>query len=325
MLKIDKGADYMAKIIIIGDILDANKKMLRNNELIFLKRGVESEILLEELKEAEALIIPLSEKIDAKVMKQADSLKIIANIGAGFDNIDTEAAKKAGIIVTNTPAVSTAATADLTIGLLLDIARRISEGDRLLRTNPEAFTGWATTYFLGSSLSGKTLGIIGLGKIGQAVAKRAKALDMTIVYSGHHPKKAAADFDAKFVSQEELITTSDFITIHAAYSGELKHLFNKTTFAKMKPSAYLINAARGQIVEEKALLKALETKKIAGAALDVFEFEPKISTQFKTLENVVLTPHIGNADTETRYQMTTIAITNVLKVLGGEPAENAVF
>lgn len=315
----------MAKIVIIGDILETNQQMLTDHELLFLERGTKPEILRDTLKGVDALIIPLSEKIDATIIEAADSLKIIANIGAGFDNIDIEAAKQAGIVVTNTPAVSTAATADLTFGLLLDVARRISEGDRLLRTSPESFTGWATTYFLGTSLSGKTLGIIGLGKIGQAVAERAKAFGMKIIYSGHHPKPAAEKFAAEFVSQETLIANSDFITIHAAYSEQLKHLFDEKAFAAMKNTAFLINAARGPIIEEAALLKALKNKEIAGAALDVFEFEPKLSKQFKEFENVVLTPHIGNADTETRYQMTAMAIENVKAVLHGKKAENSVY
>ncbi|HAA8259887.1 TPA_asm: hydroxyacid dehydrogenase, partial [Listeria monocytogenes] len=241
------------------------------------------------------------------------------------DNIDVKKAQELGIAVTNTPDVSTEATAELTLGLILDVARRISEGDRLCRETPEQFKGWAPTFFLGTELSGKTLGIIGLGRIGQAVAKRAAAFGMKIIYSGHHPKEVAKEWDAEFVSQAELLKRSDVVTIHAAYSPSLKHLLNETTLKTMKSSAFLINAARGPVVEEAALIKALEAGVIAGAALDVFEFEPKIGEGFAKLDNVVLTPHIGNATVETRVAMGKIAIANVEAVLAGKAPLHSVY
>ncbi|ECQ9384813.1 hydroxyacid dehydrogenase [Listeria monocytogenes] len=281
--------------------------------------------LIKNVTEVDAIICPLSSSISAKVLESAKNLKIVANIGAGFDNIDVKKAQEWGIAVTNTPDVSTEATAELTLGLILDVARRISEGDRLCRETPEQFKGWAPTFFLGTELSGKTLGIIGLGRIGQAVAKRAAAFGMKIIYSGHHPKEAAKEWNAEFVSQEELLKRSDVVTIHAAYSPSLKYLLNETTLKTMKSSAFLINAARGPVVEEAALIKALETGVIAGAALDVFEFEPKIGEGFAKLDNVVLTPHIGNATVETRVAMGKIAIANVEAVLAGKEPLHSVY
>ncbi|EHA6937605.1 NAD(P)-binding domain-containing protein [Listeria monocytogenes] len=281
--------------------------------------------LINNVTEVDAIICPLSSQISAKVLESAKNLKIVANIGAGFDNIDVKKAQELGIAVTNTPDVSTEATAELTLGLILDVARRISEGDRLCRETPEQFKGWAPTFFLGTELSGKTLGIIGLGRIGQAVAKRAAAFGMNIIYSGHQPKEAAKEWNAEFVSQKELLKRSDVVTIHAAYSPSLKHLLNETTLKTMKSSAFLINAARGPVVEEAALIKALETGVIAGAALDVFEFEPKIGEDFAKLDNVVLTPHIGNATVETRAAMGKIAIANVEAVLAGKAPLHSVY
>ncbi|EKY8306504.1 2-hydroxyacid dehydrogenase family protein [Listeria monocytogenes] len=281
--------------------------------------------LIKNVTEVDAIICPLSSPILAKVLESAKNLKIVANIGAGFDNIDVKKAQELGIAVTNTPDVSTEATAELTLGLILDVARRISEGDRLCRETPEQFKGWAPTFFLGTELSGKTLGIIGLGRIGQAVAKRAAAFGMKIIYSGHHPKEVAKEWNAEFVSQEELLKRSDVVTIHAAYSPALKHLLNETTLKTMKSSAFLINAARGPVVEEAALIKALEAGVIAGAALDVFEFEPKIGEDLAKLDNVVLTPHIGNATVETRAAMGKIAIANVEAVLAGKAPLHSVY
>ncbi|EOB3789105.1 2-hydroxyacid dehydrogenase family protein [Listeria monocytogenes] len=281
--------------------------------------------LIKNVTEVDAIICPLSSPISAKVLEWAKNLKIVANIGAGFDNIDVKKARELGIAVTNTPDVSTEATAELTLGLILDVARRISEGDRLCRETPEQFKGWAPTFFLGTELSGKTLGIIGLGRIGQAVAKRAAAFGMKIIYSGHHPKEVAKEWNAEFVSQEELLKRSDVVTIHAAYSPALKHLLNETTLKTMKSSAFLINAARGPVVEEAALIKALEAGVIAGAALDVFEFEPKIGEDLAKLDNVVLTPHIGNATVETRAAMGKIAIANVEAVLAGKAPLHSVY
>lgn len=315
-------SEMTASVFVAGKLLPETMKTLGKWDVNAYtgEENITEDELLKNTVEVDAIICPLSSPITANVLESAKNLKIVANIGAGFDNIDVKKAQELGIAVTNTPDVSTEATAELTLGLILDVARRISEGDRLCRETPEQFKGWAPTFFLGTELSGKTLGIIGLGRIGQAVAKRAAAFGMKIIYSGHNPKEAAKEWDAEFVSQEELLQRSDVVTIHAAYNPSLKHLLNETTLKTMKSSAFLINAARGPVVEEAALINALKTGVIAGAALDVFEFEPKIGAELGKLDNVVLTPHIGNATVETRTEMGQIAIANVEAVLaGGEP------
>ncbi|WP_163652147.1 NAD(P)-dependent oxidoreductase [Listeria sp. PSOL-1] len=281
--------------------------------------------LIQGVRFSDALICPLSSPVTAKVLESSKNLKVVANVGAGFDNIAVKRAKELGIAVTNTPEVSTEATAELTLGLILDVMRRISAGDRLLRERPEEFTGWAPTFFLGNGLAGKTLGIIGLGKIGQAVAERANAFGMKLIYSGHKPKEMAKKWNAKFVSEKELFETSDIVTIHASYSEELKHLINHETLKLMKKESFLINAARGPIVCEADLITALKRHEISGAALDVFEFEPKVSAELRQIEQVVLTPHIGNATIETRIKMGEIALDNVQAVLNGLDPLNSVY
>ncbi|MBC1620382.1 NAD(P)-binding domain-containing protein [Listeria welshimeri] len=316
-----------ASVFVAGKLLSETMKALDKWDVkaYTSQENITEEELIKSVTEVDAIICPLSSPITAKVLESAKNLKIVANIGAGFDNIDVKKAQELGIAVTNTPDVSTEATAELTLGLILAVARRISEGDRLCRETPEQFKGWAPTFFLGTELSGKTLGIIGLGRIGQAVAKRAAAFGMKIIYSGHHPKEAAKEWNAEFVSQEELLKRSDVVTIHAAYNPNLKHLLNETTLKTMKSSAFLINAARGPVVEEVALINALKTGIIAGAALDVFEFEPKIGPELGKLDNVVLTPHIGNATVETRAEMGRMAISNVEAVLAGNSPIHSVY
>ncbi|MBF2599841.1 2-hydroxyacid dehydrogenase family protein [Listeria seeligeri] len=311
-----------ASVLVTGKLLPETMKALEKWQVeTIIGEELTEENLIKKAAKVDAIICPLSTQITAKVLESAENLKIVANIGAGFDNIDVKKAKELGIAVTNTPDVSTEATAELTLGLILAVARRITEGDRLCRETPEEFKGWAPTFFLGTELTGKTLGIIGLGRIGQAVAKRAVAFGMKIIYSGHNQK----DWDAEFVSQEELLKRSDVVTIHAAYNPDLKHLINEETLRMMKPSAFLINAARGPVVEEAALVKALKNEEIAGAALDVFEFEPKIGEELRGLDNVVLTPHIGNATVETRSEMGRMAISNVEAVLAGKVPIHSVY
>ncbi|MBC1696699.1 NAD(P)-binding domain-containing protein [Listeria welshimeri] len=316
-----------ASVFVAGKLLSETMKALDKWDVkaYTSQENITEEELIKSVTEVDAIICPLSSPLTAKVLESAKNLKIVANIGAGFDNIDVKKAQELGIAVTNTPDVSTEATAELTLGLILAVARRISEGDRLCRETPEQFKGWAPTFFLGTELSGKTLGIIGLGRIGQAVAKRAAAFGMKIIYSGHHPKEVAKKWNAEFVSQEELLKRSDVVTIHAAYNPNLKHLLNETTLKTMKSSAFLINAARGPVVEEVALINALKTGIIAGAALDVFEFEPKIGPELGKLKNVVLTPHIGNATVETRAEMGRMAISNVEAVLAGNSPIHSVY
>lgn len=310
----------MAKVFITGEIPTEGLNLLKEHfEVSVFKdeKLITKEELLENVKDADAIISPLSTNIDKEVIDQAENLKFIANYGAGFNNIDVKYAREKGIDVTNTPKASTNATADLTIGILLAASRRIVEGDKLCRTT--GFNGWAPLFFRGREVSGKTIGIVGLGEIGSAVARRAKGFDMNIIYTGPNRKPEQEEaLGASYVSLDELLEQSDFITLNAAYSDGLHHLFNKETFKKMKEKAYLINASRGPIVDEKALVDALNNKEIEGAALDVYEFEPEITDELKSMDNVVLTPHIGNATFEARDMMAEIVANNTIKKLNGE-------
>lgn len=272
----------------------------------------------------DALLCLLSDSIDAEVIRSNTNLKIIANYGAGFNNIDVAAATAAKIPVTNTPAVSTDATADLTMGLLIAIARRIVEGDKTTRSG--RFTGWAPLYHLGVEVTGKTLGIIGLGNIGKAVVKRARGFDMPVIYWNRtrlSPEQEKT-LGVEYKSLEEVIRQADFLSLHLSFHPSLKHMIGAKELANMKQSAYLINAARGPLVDEAALLAALRSKTIAGAALDVYEFEPKVTQGLEELDNVILCPHLGNASVETRNAMAEIAAGNIIAVMNGEKPKTCV-
>ena len=308
----------MAKVYIAGPIPQVGLDILEKNNIeVDMYDGpgvVDQETLKNGVKDADALISILSTNVDKDVIAAGENLKVIANYGAGFNNVDIEYAESKGIYVTNTPGVSTRSTAELTFALVLAVARRIAEGDQLSRT--KGFDGWAPLFFRGREVSGKTIGIFGLGNIGYAVAKRAKAFDMDILYTGPHRKEdKEKELGAKYVDFDTLLKETDFITINAAYKPELHHLFDTEQFKQMKPTAYLVNAARGPIVNEQALADALKDKVIEGAALDVYEFEPKITEDLKSLDNVVITPHIGNATFEARDGMAEIVANNTVDVL----------
>ncbi|RIN53747.1 2-hydroxyacid dehydrogenase family protein [Staphylococcus simulans] len=308
----------MAKVYIAGPIPQVGLDILEKNNIeVDMYDGpgvVDQETLKNGVKDADALISILSTNVDKDVIAAGENLKVIANYGAGFNNVDIEYAESKGIYVTNTPGVSTRSTAELTFALVLAVARRIAEGDQLSRT--KGFDGWAPLFFRGREVSGKTIGIFGLGNIGYAVAKRAKAFDMDILYTGPHRKEdKEKELGAKYVDFDTLLKESDFITINAAYKPELHHLFDTEQFKQMKPTAYLVNAARGPIVNEQALADALKDKVIEGVALDVYEFEPKITEDLKSLDNVVITPHIGNATFEARDGMAEIVANNTVDVL----------
>lgn len=310
----------MVKVYIAGAIPEVGLNILKEHFEVEMYEGegiIDKETLMEGVKDASALISILSTNVDQEVIDSASNLKIIANYGAGFNNVDVKYAREKDIDVTNTPKASTASTAELTFGLVLAVARRIVEGDKLSRT--QGFDGWAPLFFRGREVSGKTIGIIGLGEIGSAVAKRAKAFDMDILYTGPHQKKEKErEIGAKYVDINTLLENADFITINAAYNPDLHHMIDTEQFKLMKSTAYLINAGRGPIVNEEALVKALEDKEIEGAALDVYEFEPEITEGLKSLDNVVITPHIGNATYEARDMMSKIVANDTIKKLNGE-------
>ncbi len=263
------------------------------------------------LAEADAAIVLLSDPITRRVLESNPNLRIVSNFAVGYNNIDLDAARQLGVTVTNTPGVLTEATADLTMALILAVTRRLVEGDADIRATGRC--EWEPLAFLGASLQGKKLGIIGMGRIGTAVATRAKAFGMDIL-----SVRRGDPLD-------ELLATSDIVSVHAPLSRETHHLIDAEALAKMKRGAYLINTARGPLVDEEALCDALESGSLRGAGLDVYEHEPAVHPRLLTMKNVVLLPHIGSATDEARNAMARIAATNVLLFLGGaEPLHRVV-
>lgn len=271
-------------------------------------------------KDKIALITMLSDPIDADVIDHCPMLKVIANYAVGYNNIDLATAKEEGIVVTNTPGVLTETTADLTWALIMAISRRVVEGDQLVRSGK--WNGWAPTQLLGNDVFGKTLGIIGMGRIGQAVARRAKGFGMKVISYSRHTIEAEIKrtLGASRLPLAELLTRSDFVSLHVPLTTETYHLIGRKQFAKMKKTAYLINTARGAVVDEAALVAALKKGGIAGAGLDVFEAEPKVHRGLAQLKNVVLLPHLGSASHETRIKMGEMVIENIFAVLEGRRA-----
>jgi glyoxylate reductase len=258
------------------------------------------------------LVSVLTDPVTADVLNAARELKVVANIAVGFDNIDIAAARARGVVVTNTPDVLTNATAELTWALILAVTRRVAEGDRLVRRG--GWKGWALDFMLGTELRGKQLGIIGRGRIGRAVAAKAPVFGMQAVFASRGGRTTA---DLPELSLDELLVSSDVVSIHTPMTPENRHLIDRRALARMKRSAFLVNTARGPIVDEEALAWALNERLIAGAALDVYEREPAVLPALLTLENVVLAPHLGSATRETRTAMIELAVKNVVAVLEG--------
>lgn len=318
----------MSKIYLSAKLPELGTKLLKEAALeykVYEGDGlISKKDLIENVADCEVLICPLSTQVDREVIDAAPQLKLIANFGAGFNNIDTTYAKEQKIYVTNTPVVSTNATAELTAGLIIALSRRIVEGDHLM--HGKGFDGWAPLFFLGHELKDKTLGIIGMGQIGQALAQMMTAFGMKIIYNQRHPLAPELErkLQATYASQDEVIRQADVLTLHAPLTEDTRHLLTSETFKQMKDSAFLINAARGPLIDEKALLQALQDKQIAGAALDVYEFEPKVTDGLKELSNVVLTPHIGNASVEARDQMAEIVAKNAIALFNQEPIKHII-
>lgn len=279
--------------------------------------------LREALCQADAAIVTLGDRIDATTIHDATRLKILANYAVGYNNIDLAAAQQRGLIVTNTPDVLTDATADLTWALLLATARRLVEGDALVRSG--AWTGWSPTQLLGTDVSGKTLGIIGMGRIGQAVAQRAAGFRMTVLYHQRHPLTAATGPQKwEYRSLHGLLEESDIVTIHVPLTPDTRHLVGAHELRRMKSTALLINTARGPIVDEGALVEALTHGTIAGAGLDVYEEEPVLHQALARIQQAVLLPHIGSATLQARVNMGLICLKNIRAVLDGRPAPNQI-
>ncbi len=305
------------------------------------ERGaLDREALLAGMSEADGLICLLTDTIDREVIAAGARLRVIANVAVGYNNIDAAAAQQRGIYVTNTPDVLTDATADLTWALILTVTRRIVEADAFTRAG--RFTGWDFDLLLGSGLTGKTLGIVGYGRIGRAVARRATGFGAQVVYCGRDdiafrddpqhnammatrqsptsPLSQSARLEglaARRVSFDQLLALSDIVTLHTPLAAATQHLIDRNAFARMKPTAFLINTARGPVVDEAALIEALRQKRIAGAGLDVYEREPEVSAELLTMSNVVLLPHLGSSTVETRTAMAMLAVENAIDALSG--------
>ncbi|RCV57572.1 2-hydroxyacid dehydrogenase [Marinitenerispora sediminis] len=278
--------------------------------------------LREAVRGADAVIATINDRIDEGVLKAAGpQLRVVANVATGYDNLDLRAANAHQVIATNTPGVLVDATADLTMALLLDVTRRVSEGDRLIRSGTP--WEWDISFMLGTGLRGKRLGIVGLGRIGQAVAQRAAAFGMEIVHFSRRGLDAAGP--SRRLPLDELLASSDVVSLHCPLTPETRHLVDADALVRMKSSAYLINTARGPVVDEKALVAALRSGGIAGAGLDVYEDEPAVQPELVEMDNVVLAPHLGSATTETRTRMAALAVENVEAVLTGIPVPSPIL
>jgi len=282
------------------------------------------DVLLRNVVEIKGLLTLLTDKVDAELMNRARKLKVVSNCAVGFDNIDVQEATKRGIIVGNTPGVLTDTVADLAFGLLIAAARRVVEGDRIVRAGK--WKTWGPMILLGQDVYNTTIGIIGLGRIGSAVAKRAKGFGMKVLYTGRgrHPQ-AETELGAEYAELDRLLAQSDFITLHTNLTPETYHLIGKKQFEKMKRTAVLVNTSRGPIVDNTALYTALKSGKIAYAALDVTEPEP-LSAQHPllTLDNVIVVPHIASASVATRTKMAVMAVDNLIAGLKGKMPPNPV-
>jgi glyoxylate reductase len=273
----------------------------------------------------DGVVVSLADRIDDAFLDAAGpELRVVANVGVGYDNVDVAACTARGVVVTNTPGVLTDATADLAFALVLMATRRLGEAERFVRSRrPWAF---GLDFMVGSGITGKTLGIVGLGQIGAAVARRARAAGMEIAYAGRH--RAAPELEtelgARFLTLDELLAAADVVSLHAPLTDETRGLIDAVALARMKPTAFLVNTSRGAVVDEGALVEALRDGTIAGAGLDVYEHEPDVHPGLLELENVVLLPHLGSATVETRTAMAVLAARNVLAVVSGEPPLTAI-
>ncbi|QIN83860.1 D-glycerate dehydrogenase [Rubrobacter tropicus] len=313
------------KVLVTREIPAAGLRPLEGFDLTVLSEAPpEREELLEAAEGVAGVLSNVTEKIDAEFMDAAgEGLKVIANMAVGYDNIDVAAAKERGIAVTNTPGVLDETTADTAFMLLLAAARRLGESERTLRAGE--WHWWGPKLFVGVDVWGKKLGIVGMGRIGQAVARRGKGFGMDIIYHNRSRKEDAEnELDARYTDLEELLQTADFVSIHTPLTDETRHLIGAEELGKMKPTAVLVNTSRGPVVDEEALADALAEGRIFAAGLDVYEEEPKVHPKLLELENAVLAPHIGSGSRETRDGMAVLAAENVVAVLSGEKPKTPV-
>lgn len=316
------------RVFITRELPEIAFKLLRKNKISFdyynKDQPIPRKLLLQKVKTCEALISLLTEKIDKEVIDQMSNCKIIANYAVGYNNIDYQYAKKKKIIVTNTPDVLTESTADLTMALVLACARRIIEGERLLRKNK--FKGWKPKLLLGTELKNKSFGILGAGRIGSAVATRAKSFGINIIYNDNKRNiKLEKATGAKKVSLNILLRNSDIISVHLPLNEKNYHFLDLDKLNKIKSNSILINTSRGEIIDEKALIKLLTRNNSISVGLDVFENEPKINPELLKISNVLILPHLGSATNEARNGMAELAVKNVINVLKGKRPLSPVF
>jgi glyoxylate reductase len=315
------------KVLVTGNLPDAEIARIEKEHGVQVHRRdrpMERRMLLESISDKQGLLSMITDRVDTELLDRAPELKIVANFGVGYNNIDVPAASARGIMVTNTPGVLTDATADLTMALLLAVARRVVEGDR--RTREGRFQFWAPFHFLGHEITGKTLGIVGMGRIGRAVARRAAGFEMRVLYHNRRPLAVEEEqrLGVQYADLKTLLQSADFITLHTPLTPRTRHLIGSRELAWMKSDAFLINTARGAVVDEQALLEALEQKRISGAGLDVYENEPALTPGLERLDNVVLLPHVGSATVETRRHMAAMAVNNLLAGLQGRTPPNCI-
>jgi len=307
------------RILVTRKIPENGIKLLKTCFVVEINgrdRDLSRKELLQQLNGAFGVMAMMANKFDGDLLSKLDSLRVISNFAVGYDNVDVGAATGRGIVVTNTPGVLTDATADLAFGLLLTAARRIAEGDRLVREGK--FTGWTPMTMLGNDVSGKTLGVIGAGRIGAAVAKRAEGFRMKILYFSRRKNDEIEKLGGVFLELHELLKESDFVSLSVPLNKETEGLIGKREIGVMKRNAILINTSRGEVVDEETLVTALKERRIAGAGLDVYKNEPRVNHRLVKLENVVLSPHLGSATFNTRAKMAEMAALNAISVFRNE-------
>ena len=313
------------KVLVTREIPDAGLRLLRDFDVTVVSESPPGRSeLLEVVRGAAGILPTVTEKMDAEVMDAAgDGLKVIANMAVGYDNVDLDAAGERDVVVTNTPEVLNETTADTAFMLLLAAARRLGEAERLLRSG--GWDAWGPMQLTGPDVWGKKLGVVGFGRIGQAVARRARGFDMEILYHDQYRNESVEkETGVQYVELDELLRTCDFISVHTPLTDETHHLIGVRELGRMKPEAVLINTSRGPVVDEAALADALSEGRIFAAGLDVYEKEPEVHPKLLELENVVLAPHIGSASVETRDRMAVLAAENIVAVLSGDEPKTPV-
>ncbi len=313
------------KVLVTREIPEAGLRPLEGFDVTVLsERPPERGELLEAVRGASGILATLTEQVDAELMNAAgEDLKVVANLAVGYDNVDLEAARERGVVVTNTPDVLDETTADTAFMLLLAAARRLGEGERIVRSGK--WEAWGPKMLTGPDVWGKTLGVVGFGRIAQAMARRASGFGMEVLYTARSRKEDAEnELGARYVELDELLRTSDFVSLHTPLTEETTHLIGAGELEKMKPGAVLVNTSRGPVIDEGALADALADGRIFAAGLDVYEEEPTVHPKLLELENVVLAPHIGSASIETRDKMAVLAAENISAVLRGEEPKTPV-